>query len=110
MRWLFHVLPREAYETWNTGDAPVYAPPSLSEEGFVHASYRDAAVETARLYFPPGAELRVLRIDPRKLDVRVEDAPTPRGPMPDVFGPVPRDAIGAVLPLDEVDAHLADRT
>jgi uncharacterized protein (DUF952 family) len=59
----------------------------------VHASYRDEVVESARLYFPAGAELVVLEIDPTKLDARIEVAATPRGPMPHIFGSIPREAV-----------------
>jgi uncharacterized protein (DUF952 family) len=96
---LFHILTAEAYERWDT-DA--YAPPSLATEGFIHASYREAVEESARLYFPADARLMVMRIDPRKLDVRVEDAVTPRGPMPHIFGPIPREAVDSVVALGDL--------
>jgi cyclohexyl-isocyanide hydratase len=79
------------------GDA--YAPASLAREGFVHASYRNDVAESARLYFDPAAALEVLQIDPRRLDVPVEVAATPRGPMPHVHGRIPRDAVVAAHPV-----------
>ena len=104
MRWLFHVL--HAHEvSW--GSDGRYRPASLAREGFIHASYRDAVLESARLYFPPGADLRVLAIDPRRLDVPVEITSTPRGPMPHVCGSIPGDAI-RILTVDRVSEH-ADR-
>jgi uncharacterized protein (DUF952 family) len=88
MRWLYHVK--------LTGPLPdPYAPPSLATEGFVHCSYRETVAESARLYFPAGAELEVLQIDPRGLDVEV--AQTPRGPMPHVRQAIPASAIVARL-------------
>src|SRR3954471_16978315 len=94
MRWLYHV--RVA------GPLPdPYAPPSLSAEGFIHCSYLPEVAESARLYFPPGAPLEVLKIDPRGLDVEV--AMTPRGPMPHVRGAIPQTAIAARLTLPELD-------
>ena len=93
MRWLYHLISRGT----RLGDA--YAPESLATEGFVHCSYRDEVRESARLHFPAGAELDVLRIDPRRVPARVEEAPTPRGPMPHVHGPIPRDAIVETLSL-----------
>lgn len=98
-RWLFHALLRADL---TAGDA--YSPASLAREGFIHASYRDAVVESARLYFPSDADLVVLQIDPRKLGVRVEVAQTPRGPMPHIHGPIRAEAIHAVLQLSEVEA------
>lgn len=96
MRWLYHVTPRGT----DLGDR--FAPASLVIEGFVHCSFRDEARESALLYFPHDIALDVLRIDPRRLDARVELASSPRGPMPHVRGPIPRDAIAEVLPLDRV--------
>jgi uncharacterized protein (DUF952 family) len=96
-RWLYHLVDGAA-----EGDP--YAPPSLAREGFIHCSYRPAVRESARLHFAPEARLRVLQIDPRRVGVRLEEAPTPRGPMPHLFGPLPRAAIAATLALDEIDA------
>jgi uncharacterized protein (DUF952 family) len=98
MRWLYHLL-RADEQT-----ADPYAPPSLSSEGFVHCSYRDAVRESARLYFPPGVALDVLQIDPRRLDAPLDIAATPRGPMPHVHGAIPAHAIRARIPLDAFDA------
>jgi putative intracellular protease/amidase/uncharacterized protein (DUF952 family) len=104
MRWLFHVARAEDVSWGKDGR---YAPASLATEGFIHASYKDAVLESARLYFPADAKLLVLAIDPRRLDVRVEVAETPRGPMPHVHGSIPSDAFRA-LELDAVPDH-ADR-
>lgn len=99
MRWLYHI--RAA-----SGSAlpERYAPGSLAREGFLHASFQGDVRESARLYFPAGAELSVLRIDPRRLDARVEIAATPRGPMPHIHGAVPRDAIAEELSIEAIDA------
>src|SRR5262245_8652362 len=108
MRWLFHVLTSEDLSAWSTersqGSDGRYRPASLEREGFIHASYPEAVLESARLYFPASSDLRVLAIDPRRLDVPVEVAETPRGPMPHVHGAIPSDAV-RVLSLDEVSDH-----
>jgi cyclohexyl-isocyanide hydratase len=103
MRWLFHVL-RTADVAW--GQDGRFRPAGLAAEGFIHASYKERAEESARLYFAevPEGELRVLAIDPRRLDVPVDVATTPRGAMPHVRGAVPCDAI-TVLPLDAIADH-----
>ena len=92
---LFHVV-RAAELVWNADDR--YAPPSLATEGFLHASYREKVVESARLYFSKEdfETLRVLVIDPAKLDCEVRVANTPRGPMPHIHGSVPRAAVTEV--------------
>lgn len=104
MRWLFHVLRSDDVDAWLAGGPGRYRAGSLEREGFIHASYRDAVIESARLYFPADADLRVLAIDPRRLDVPVDVADTPRGPMPHVRGSIPPEAI-RVVRLDEVLDH-----
>lgn len=101
MRWLFHVLRSEDI-SWESDGR--YRPASLEREGFIHASYRDKVLESARTYFPPEARLQVFAIDPRRLDVPVEVAETPRGPMPHVHGPIPCDAV-RVLALEDVATY-----
>src|ERR1700722_1877995 len=105
MRWLYHL--RQGAEHGRDH----YAPPSLTTEGFIHASYKDAVAESARIHFPDGANLEVLRIDPRRLDAAVNVASTPRGDMPHIHGSVPIDAIREKVPLDEflARADMPDR-
>ncbi len=98
LRWLYHLAPRADLQA--LGDV---APRSLATEGFVHCSYRDAVIESARLHFAADADLVVLQIDPRSLGVPVEVAATPRGPMPHVRGVIPRAAIHGVLELAEIE-------
>ena len=102
-RWLYHALLREDWE--RVGES--YAPPSLAREGFVHASYRDVVEASARLYVAPKGACVIVRIDPGGVGARVEDADTPRGPMPHVFGAIPRAAIVEVVALDAWDASRA---
>jgi putative intracellular protease/amidase/uncharacterized protein (DUF952 family) len=101
LRWMFHVVRAEELGWGKDGR---YAPASLETEGFIHASYKDRVRESARLYFAPGARLRMLAIDPRRLDVPVDVVETPRGPMPHIKGPIPCDAF-KVLDIDAVDEH-----
>lgn len=89
-RPIFHVV-RASDLVWDDDDC--YRPASLRTEGFAHASYRERVVESARLYFPRDADLRVLELDPSKLGAGIDVADTPRGPMPHVLGPIPRSAV-----------------
>ncbi len=102
-RWLFHLVRAEDLGWGSDGR---YAPASLAKEGFIHASYKDRVAESARLYFRADdvPALRVLVIDPRRLDVPVEVKGTPRGPMPHVHGSIPIDAV-RVIGLDALDVH-----
>lgn len=101
MRWLYHLAKSEEL-VWT--EARRYAPRSLDDEGFVHASFKDSVLESARLHFRgvPSEELSLLAIDPRRLDVPVELAPTPRGPMPHVHGAIPEDAT-RIVPLASLE-------
>ena len=74
----------------------------MVQDGYIHCSFRDAAAESARLYFPAGAQLRVLQIDPRQVRCEVRVVDTPRGPMPHVHGAIPRAAIVRELLLDQL--------
>lgn len=83
-----------------------YAPASLAREGFIHASYKDMVSESATLYFAADelTSLRVMAIDPRRLDVPIDVAETPRGPMPHVCGSIPVDAV-RVMDLEAFDGE-----
>jgi uncharacterized protein (DUF952 family) len=87
VRWLYHV-----YDAAVSIDDP-YGPASLAQEGFVHCSFRDAVMASARLYFAADARLGVMQIDPRRLGCELRVVATPRGPMPHVHGAIPRAAI-----------------
>ena len=113
MRWLFHIKPvddaskQESCQVLFDAEKGLpeearYAPASLATEGFIHASFLADVAASARLYFPANAGLEVLQIDPRRLDVPVVFAPTPRGPMPHIHGPIPLDAIRAKLSLGDL--------
>jgi cyclohexyl-isocyanide hydratase len=97
MQWLYHLAPAD--------DAGPLVP---GPAGFVHASHRDALVESARLHFAAGAELRVWQLDPRRLAGLVRREPTPRGPMPHIHGAIPDDAVAGVHAFASVGS-LPDR-
>jgi cyclohexyl-isocyanide hydratase len=87
VRFLYHVVPQD------TVVPDRYAPASLGTEGFIHASFAPDVSETARMYFAPNMPLKVWQWDPRRIAARVEYEQTPRGPMPHIYGTVPRDAL-----------------
>src|ERR1700709_1802343 len=105
MRWLYHALTADEWEGAAGDDA--LRPASLGREAFVHASYRDVVVESARLYLPKDAAARGIQIDPRGLVARVDVAATPRGPMPHVHGAIAKDAIARVWDVDALEAAIA---
>ena len=110
LRWLYHAVERDAWERAGEGaGGRAYSPSDAHGPGaeLIHASYRDAVLESARLYLPPGKARVVVRFDPRRLGALVRVAETPRGPMPHIHGSVPRDAIAEVLPEEEFAARVA---
>jgi uncharacterized protein (DUF952 family) len=101
-RWLYHLA--HAHEAARRP----YLPDAFEREGFVHASYAPAVLESHRLYFEPHSEVVVLCIDPRLLVSEVRVVDTPRGPMPHVHGPVNAEAIVRVVSVHAVRAPLPD--
>jgi uncharacterized protein (DUF952 family) len=93
-RWLYHVL--------NASEAffDSYAPASFAKEKFIHASFQPDVLESARHFFPAGAALNVLQIDPRRVPYEIVD--TDRGPMPHISKRIPGTAIAARFPLDAI--------
>ena len=89
-RYLYHLRPRRP--------ASAFAPPQPAPgpEGFVHTSFAPDVAGSHARHFKAAPDVEVLRIDPRRLDVPVRLDPTPRGPMPHVYGPVPADAVVGV--------------
>ncbi len=110
LRWIYHLVagdPVTIGERLN--ESSRFTPASIRTEGFVHGSFRDAVVESARLYMPRDASGATtpwcaVPVDPRRLDVSIVLAATPRGPMPHVMGSIPRDALGAPVTEAELDA------
>lgn len=96
MRWLYHLI---SADSWSSGEL---RPASLDREGFIHCSYRDEVRRTAELHFPAGAPLEVLQLDPRRLAVPLREDPSPRGPMPHVYGAVPADAVRGRWPVARI--------
>ncbi len=87
-----HLVPRADWEGADP-QAP-WAPPSLSDEGFVHLSFPHQVDGTVERHFGPDADLVVLTVDLDRLrcDVRVEAG------FPHAYGALDREAILAVEP------------
>jgi putative intracellular protease/amidase/uncharacterized protein (DUF952 family) len=127
MRWLYHLRrPGEAI-TARDGFIHCSFAPDVAESARIHFSSRPSDRSPDASGFPSGSlnsadrssvsatpsdslnsNLEVARIDPRRLDARVEVELTGRGPMPHVYGTVTEDAIREVVPL--ADFRGPDRT
>lgn len=102
---IYHVVPRGA---WDARPGEPYAPPSLTEDGFVHCSPDEEttlAVVNA-FYRTAPRPLLALLLDESRLTARCEweaaDSAPPPGVagtvlFPHVFGPLDREAVIRVL-------------
>ncbi len=79
------------------GDA--YLPAAFDADGFTHCSFVDQVTATATALYRGRDGLVVLCIDEHALPVVVEDCYEVGEPYPHIYGPIPRDAVRAVLPF-----------
>jgi uncharacterized protein (DUF952 family) len=94
---IYHIVARPVWEAVPAGP---YRADSLASEGFIHCSHLDQVARVANLYYATAPELVVLCVDAVQLaaDVRDEDAGTGER-FPHVYGPIEREAIVEVVPL-----------
>ena len=101
---IFHISTRADWdETLRTGTYTTSTVGrTLAEEGFIHASRREQVAGVLERYYRSlGQPLVLLTIDPSRLtdaDVRVE--PVGHDTYPHVYGPINRDAVVEVEPLE----------
>ena len=76
---------------------------TLDEVGFIHCCARASQVDqVAGAFYAGDGDLVVLIIDEAKLrsEVRSEAVPGFDTPLPHIYGPLNRDAVVAIVPLD----------
>ena len=97
MRWIYHLVPPSI---WSAAGSGPYRAASLQTEGFIHCSNEDQVARIANLFYAKQAELLVLGIDADRLahPVLDEDAGTGER-FPHVYGPIDREAVVSVRPL-----------
>ena len=101
---IFHIATRADWdETLRTGTYTTSTVGrTLAEEGFIHASRREQVAGVLERYYRSlGQPLVLLTIDPSRLtdaDVRIE--PVGDDTYPHVYGPISRDAVVEVEPLE----------
>lgn len=93
-----------------------YSAPSLSQEGFIHASTGEQVAGTANLFFQGQRELVLLVVDTSRLLVEVRfDAVHAHGIeqfFPHIYGPINLDAVVEVLefrPSSDGQFHFSQR-
>lgn len=80
--------------TWKAyREAGIIAPDSLSDEGFIHFSFKEQVYTTIQRFFPE-EDVVVLEINPAKFDaeVKIEDLYR-HGYFPHVYEPISTDAV-----------------
>jgi uncharacterized protein (DUF952 family) len=98
---IYHLVERQ---TWveRSGEAgePYVAVPG--PEGFVHCCDNRQVQSVRAGFFPPGAQVVALALDPTLLDVETRYEPGVGGEderFPHVFGPIARSAVQRVIEL-----------
>lgn len=97
---LYHLVPPDQWEQFK--DDTFYAPPSLEQEGFIHCSSAEQVSASANRHFAGSTSLLLLVINPEKVSARIvfEDLYGSGTKFPHIYGPLPIQAIEAVIPLE----------
>lgn len=96
---IVHVARRDAWEAARAGAA--YEPPSVASDGYIHCSTPWQVVRIANTNFAGRDDLLLLVIDPSRVSATVvfENCEDRFEPFPHIYGPLPIDAVVAVVPL-----------
>ena len=99
-RWLYHLaLASDWQQARQLGEYRISTRgQSLEQVGFIHASYVDQLEGTHQRFYADVSDLRLLVIDPTRLEahgiaVCPEAAPGSGEPFPHLYGPLPLDAV-----------------
>lgn len=95
--WIYHMT---AASAWQAAQQSSYEHPSLQSEGFIHCSYRDQLLETARVHYTGRSDLVLLCIEPTRLKPELKVEQSRSGAMfPHLYGPLNLDAVEQTLPF-----------
>lgn len=84
---------------WEQFDEGPYRHPTLDDQGFIHFSDPDQVLSVANSdWVPKEPSYKLLCVDPDRLDAEVVYEGEPEA-FPHVYGPVPMEAIVAVVPF-----------
>ena len=98
MRWIYHLTTPAAWQ--QTGEGPHRAP-SLETEGFIHCSNHDQLAPVANRFYADQPELLVLCIEVERLTSPLRDEDSGSNELfPHIYGPINRDAVREVRPLE----------
>ncbi len=95
---IFHITSREMWE--QTG--PTYSGDTLRSEGFIHCSTAKQALPVANAIFSGRPDLVLLTISAErvKAEIRYENVEGGAELFPHIYGPLNRDAVVSVEPLE----------
>jgi uncharacterized protein (DUF952 family) len=94
---IYHLVLKSVWEA--NPDQP-YVADSLSAEGFIHCSFAEQVAWAANRFYADQQDLLVLYIDPARLTSPVrEETSGSSERFPHVYGPINRDAVVAMQPL-----------
>jgi len=83
-------------------DSPTYEAASLATEGFIHLSTSEQVVGVLERYYRNVPELLLLHVDPDKLTAELRyEAATNNDLFPHLYGPLNRDAVVNIDPIDQ---------
>jgi uncharacterized protein (DUF952 family) len=99
--WIYHIT---AASAWQAAQQGSYEHPSLQSEGFIHCSYRDQLVETARVHYKGRSDLVLLCINPTLLEPELKVESSRNGAkFPHLYGPLNLEAVEMTLPFAPPD-------
>jgi uncharacterized protein (DUF952 family) len=95
---IYHIT---ASAAWQAAQRLVqYKHPSLESEGFIHCSYRNQLVETARVHYKDRSDLVLLCINPALLQSELKvEASRSGAQFPHLYGPLNLNAVEQVVPF-----------
>ena len=88
---IYHICRQKDWE--RAVQEGAYQPPSLEEEGFIHASRKEQLSGVAERYFQGQVDLVLLAIDTARLTSRVQDDPVEGDFYPHIYGPINLEAV-----------------
>lgn len=95
--FIYHIILPEVWNSINS--EPLYSPPSLYDEGFIHCSYDDQLDGVLGRYYADAEGVVILKIDTEKLGARLVAEPSTGGDIyPHIYGPI---NLAAVVDTEE---------
>lgn len=97
---IYHLISQSDWE--KAKELSFYSPPSLTKEGFIHASTKEQVLPTANRRFKGRKDLLILTIDTEKVMPKIiyEFSPGSGEKHPHIYGALSTDTVKEVHPLE----------